>query len=93
MLKHEFGLEGIADPLGGSFYIEAMTENLEREAAQPLNELEGLEAQDAQKYIQLRLGKHAKANEATVVGVDIQTQGPSPRPRLIKTIRKKSRTR
>ena len=32
MLQHEFGITGAADPIGGSWHVEQLTDRLEREA-------------------------------------------------------------
>ena len=43
IVAHETGLAQVVDPLGGSYCIEALTGQLEEQAAQILRELEGLD--------------------------------------------------
>jgi methylmalonyl-CoA mutase, N-terminal domain len=40
LLAHETGVSGVADPLGGSWYVEALTDKVEREARALLEEIE-----------------------------------------------------
>jgi methylmalonyl-CoA mutase N-terminal domain/subunit len=42
MLQHEFGVTDVADPLGGSWYIEHLTDELERQARELMAEFERL---------------------------------------------------
>jgi methylmalonyl-CoA mutase N-terminal domain/subunit len=41
LLAHESGVPEVVDPLGGSFYVEALTDKLEAEARQLVEEVEG----------------------------------------------------
>jgi methylmalonyl-CoA mutase N-terminal domain/subunit len=40
VLAHETGIPNVIDPLGGSYYVEAMTEQLERDAERLFEEIE-----------------------------------------------------
>jgi methylmalonyl-CoA mutase, N-terminal domain len=42
MLQHEFGITDVADPMGGSWYVEELTDRLEREATALLEHIEEL---------------------------------------------------
>jgi methylmalonyl-CoA mutase N-terminal domain/subunit len=42
MLQHEFGVTDVADPMGGSWYVEHLTDELEREARELMAEFERL---------------------------------------------------
>ena len=42
MLQHEFGITEVADPLGGSWYVEQLTDRLEAEARELMDEIERL---------------------------------------------------
>ena len=42
MLQHEFGITDVADPLGGSWYVEQLTDRLEAEARALMDEIERL---------------------------------------------------
>ena len=42
VLAFETGVPNVIDPLGGSYYIESMTDQLEREAEQLFQEIDGL---------------------------------------------------
>jgi methylmalonyl-CoA mutase N-terminal domain/subunit len=42
VLAHETGVPGVVDPLGGSWYVEALTDELERAARALIDEIEGV---------------------------------------------------
>jgi len=42
ILQHEFDLTDVADPLGGSFYIEHLTSEIEKRALEYIEEIDGL---------------------------------------------------
>jgi methylmalonyl-CoA mutase, N-terminal domain len=42
MLQHEFGITDVADPLGGSWHVEALTDRLEREARELMGQIDDL---------------------------------------------------
>jgi methylmalonyl-CoA mutase N-terminal domain/subunit len=42
LLAYESGVPNVIDPLGGSYYVEALTEKLEREAEEMFAEIEGV---------------------------------------------------
>jgi methylmalonyl-CoA mutase N-terminal domain/subunit len=42
MLQHEFGITDVADPLGGSWYVERLTDRLEREAQELIEQIDAL---------------------------------------------------
>jgi methylmalonyl-CoA mutase N-terminal domain/subunit len=42
MLQHEFGITDVADPLGGSWYVEEQTERLDREARELIDHIDSL---------------------------------------------------
>ena len=42
MLQHEFGITDVADPLGGSWYVEQLTDRLEVDARALMDEIERL---------------------------------------------------
>ena len=42
VLAYETGIPNVIDPLGGSYYIEALTDQLEREAESLFEEIEGI---------------------------------------------------
>jgi methylmalonyl-CoA mutase N-terminal domain/subunit len=42
MLQHEFGITGAADPLGGSWYVEQLTDRLEADARALMDEIDQL---------------------------------------------------
>ena len=41
LLAHETGVPGVVDPLGGSWYLESLTDRIEREARALLEKIEG----------------------------------------------------
>jgi methylmalonyl-CoA mutase, N-terminal domain len=42
MLQHEFGITDVADPLGGSWHVEAQTDRLEREARDLIGQIDDM---------------------------------------------------
>jgi methylmalonyl-CoA mutase N-terminal domain/subunit len=42
MLQHEFGITDVADPMGGSWHVERLTEELERAARELLDQIDSL---------------------------------------------------
>jgi methylmalonyl-CoA mutase N-terminal domain/subunit len=42
MLQHEFGITDVADPLGGSWHVERLTDALERDARELLDHIDSL---------------------------------------------------
>jgi methylmalonyl-CoA mutase N-terminal domain/subunit len=42
ILAHETSVPAVADPLGGSYYIETLTDTIEKEAEKILNKIEGM---------------------------------------------------
>jgi methylmalonyl-CoA mutase N-terminal domain/subunit len=42
VLAHETGVPNVADPLGGSYYVEALTDKMESEAEELFREIEGV---------------------------------------------------
>ncbi len=86
ILAHESGVTSTVDPLGGSYYVERLTDDIEREANQLLSEvaIRGGAAQAIdQGYFQEAIGRAAyrhqrmlEAKEALVVGVNSFAEVP-----------------
>jgi methylmalonyl-CoA mutase, N-terminal domain len=85
LLAHETGVPDVVDPLGGSWYVEALTDRIEREARALLEEVERLggapraiergffqEAIARSAYTQQRA---VEAGEQVVVGVNKYADG------------------
>jgi methylmalonyl-CoA mutase N-terminal domain/subunit len=80
ILAHESGAAQTADPLGGSHYVEALTDEIEQRAGALLREVEragGAAAAIARGYFQDAIGRAAyqqqraiEASEQVVVGVN-----------------------
>jgi methylmalonyl-CoA mutase, N-terminal domain len=80
LLAYETGIGDVADPLGGSYFIEYLTEALERQATEYIAKIDKLGGAVAaieqgfqQKEIQessYRQQKNVEENKATVVGVN-----------------------
>jgi methylmalonyl-CoA mutase N-terminal domain/subunit len=80
ILAHETGVANVADPLGGSYYVEAMTDRLEREAEALFREIErvggvvrGIETGWFQRQIAqsaLRFQHEVEQRRRTIVGVN-----------------------
>ena len=80
ILAHETGVANVADPLGGSYYLEALTERMEREAEDLFGEIariggvvRGIEAGWFQRQIAqsaLRFQHEVEQRRRTIVGVN-----------------------
>jgi methylmalonyl-CoA mutase N-terminal domain/subunit len=80
MIAHETGAANTPDPLGGSYFIEALTDEMERSAYEyfhKIDELGGMVAAVKQNYPQreiadasFELQREIDAGERTVVGVN-----------------------
>jgi len=80
LLAHEAGVLDTADPLGGSFYVEALTDELEaraRELIERIDELGGAVAAIEQGFVQREIDEAAftytrdvEAGERVIVGVN-----------------------
>jgi methylmalonyl-CoA mutase, N-terminal domain len=75
MLQHEFGITGVADPLGGSWYVEQATDRLEAEARALMDEIErlgGAVAAIEQGYYQQLIAEEAyRKHQRIADGEDI----------------------
>jgi methylmalonyl-CoA mutase, N-terminal domain len=90
MLQHEFGITDVADPLGGSWYVEHLTDRLEAEARSLMAEIERLggavAAIEQGMYQQLiadeayERERRIATGEEIVVGVNAYADRESPRP-------------
>ena len=93
ILAHEAGTTDTADPLGGSFYIEALTVELERRAQElitRIDELGGAVAAIEQGFVQgeieasaFRYQHEIEAGERIVVGVNEFTEDEDERVELL----------
>ena len=80
ILAHETGVPEIVDPAGGSWYVEALTERIEREARELVDQVEGMggAARAIERgFFQQAIAQSAyaqqraiEAGEAVVVGVN-----------------------
>ena len=80
VLAYETGVAGVADPLGGSYYVEALTDQLESEAEALFQEIEriggvvrGIEMGWFQRQIAMSAARQQKEIEGhrhTIVGVN-----------------------
>lgn len=94
IIAHESGVANSVDPLGGSYLIEEMTDDVEREAAACITEIDalgGVVAAIERGYIQheieasaYRLGQSIEAGERVVVGVNRFVTGEDPRLPLLR---------
>ncbi len=75
MLQHEFGITGVADPLGGSWYVEQLTDRLEADARALMDEIEqlgGAVAAIEQGYYQQLIAEEAyRKHQRIADGEDI----------------------
>jgi len=80
ILAHETGVAGVVDPLGGSYYVEALTDQMEREAEALFAEIhsiggvvKGIETGWFQRQIARSAAEYQRAVEAerqVIVGVN-----------------------
>jgi methylmalonyl-CoA mutase, N-terminal domain len=80
VLGYESGVAGVIDPLAGSFYVESLTDSIEREARQLIEEVDRLGGaaraiergffQDAIARSAYELQKEQESGERVVVGVN-----------------------
>jgi len=86
ILAYETGVASVADPLGGSYYVESLTSTIEEKASKVLKEIEGLggavEAtrqgwfeREVEKAA-LNYQKEVESGERVVVGVNAFTMPP-----------------
>ena len=90
MLQNEFGITDVADPLGGSWYVERLTDELEAEARRLLDEFEriggAVSAIEQGVYQQLiadeayRKEQRIASGEEVVVGVNAFVDDEAPQP-------------
>ncbi|NVD44734.1 methylmalonyl-CoA mutase [Qipengyuania atrilutea] len=69
VLQHEAGLTNVADPLGGSYYIESLTDALRQEAQKVLDEVEaagGMTAYVASGEPKAQIERAAASKQASV---------------------------
>ena len=86
ILAFETGVANVADPLGGSYYIESLTQQLEEEAQRILDEIDGMGgaiAASRNAWFDREIDKAAltyqqqvESGEKTVVGVNAFVQPP-----------------
>ena len=80
ILAHEAGITSTVDPLGGSYFVESLTDSLEAEAErciQTIDELGGMVAAIEQGYVQTQIeqapydyGQAVESGEHIVVGLN-----------------------
>jgi methylmalonyl-CoA mutase N-terminal domain/subunit len=71
MLQHEFGITDVADPLGGSWYVEQLTDRLEADARALMDEIEqlgGAAAAIEQGYYQQLIAEEAYRKHQRIAG-------------------------
>ena len=71
MLQHEFGITDVADPLGGSWYVERLTDRLEADARALMDEIEqlgGAVAAIEQGYYQQLIAEEAYRKHQRIAG-------------------------
>jgi methylmalonyl-CoA mutase N-terminal domain/subunit len=80
VLAYETGVARVADPLGGSYYVEALTDEMEARVAEIMDDLErrgGMVKAVEEGYLQRRISEEAfrvqqmiASGERTIVGVN-----------------------
>lgn len=94
LLAYESGIADTIDPLGGSYYLEALTDKMESEAASYIRKIDmmgGAVGAIEKGYMQSEMAQHAymyqqeiEQGARTVVGVNkfVQAEGKKEQPRL-----------
>jgi methylmalonyl-CoA mutase N-terminal domain/subunit len=78
ILMHEMGLCDTVDPLGGSYFIEAMTDEMERRIADIMKELDahgGIVEGVAQGWVQAQINRQAYEREKKIRSGEIKKVG------------------
>lgn len=88
ILRHEARLDDVIDPLGGSYYVESLTEEMEAEIEAVIAQIDsagGMYAAVESGYVQTLIGESAsawqnqvEAGDATIVGVNAFTASDDP---------------
>jgi methylmalonyl-CoA mutase, N-terminal domain len=88
IIAHETGVADVADPLGGSYYVEWLTDQLERRAAALLEQIEvmggavaAIESGWMARAIQAEAVRHqhaVEAGERVIVGVNAYSENGAP---------------
>jgi methylmalonyl-CoA mutase N-terminal domain/subunit len=94
ILAHESGVANTVDPFGGSYYVEALTDRIEKEASKYIDQidklggvLDAIERGYIQKQIQDASYEYQSSIEKggrSIVGVNAFCSAESVRPRLLK---------
>ncbi|WP_096188502.1 acyl-CoA mutase large subunit family protein [Evansella halocellulosilytica] len=94
IIAHETGVADTVDPLGGSYYVESLTDQLEKEAYDYIDQIEqrgGAVAAVEQQYMQREIRRSAydtqkrlEKEEEIVVGVNQFQLDDEPDPELMK---------
>ena len=94
IIAHETGVADTVDPLGGSYYVEALTDDLEEKAYAYMKQIEdrgGAVAAVEQQYMQREIQRAAydfqkrlEKEEEIVVGVNKFTLDEEPEPELMR---------
>lgn len=94
IIAHETGVANTIDPLGGSYYVEALTDEIEKKAYEYIKEIEergGAVAAVEQQYMQREIHRSAyetqkrqEKQEEIVVGVNKYQLDDEPQPELLR---------
>lgn len=104
ILAYETGVTNVADPLGGSYFVESLTDKIEEEALRYMKEVEevgGMEEAIATEWLDRRFEaeavkrqKEIDTNDKLVVGVNIfQSEPEKTTPLGVQRIREQSAIR
>ena len=85
ILAHETGVHRTVDPLGGSWFVEALTDRMEEDANQIINEIDGMGGcvegihrgyfRRAIAEASYRFGQEMEAGDRVIVGVNAYPEG------------------
>ena len=101
ILEHETGITNVVDPLGGSYYVEWLTDKLEEEAQKVIDKIEGMGGAskaapwilEQQRMMAYKHQQEIQNKERMMVGVNVfQADNDEQRQMFSSTIQKYNRT-
>jgi methylmalonyl-CoA mutase N-terminal domain/subunit len=94
VIAEETGVASVVDPLGGSWFVEQLTDKLEKEAEayfERIDRIGGIVAATEKGWVQREIGEAAyrlqreyEANQRRIVGVNAFTEGSEKPPEILK---------
>lgn len=102
VIAHESNIPWVTDPLGGSYFVEQLTEKIEKEVElifKKIKDMGGVEAGIAQGWFQKEIAesafqyqKQVESSERVIVGVNRYQDKKAPKPEIFKVNPKMERS-